>query len=59
MNKIEERIVWVTDKEGRYFLCRIKNYLDKNRKTPYKLEELSMSERASCRDVDKILGIEP
>jgi hypothetical protein len=62
MNDLERNLVWVTDNQGKEFLCTLdsecNDALESNRKIPQKFEELSMCERVSCRDVDEVLGVE-
>ena len=65
MNEYERRLVWVNDKEGREYLCTLDSEcnatferLESSREIPNSLEELSACERASCRDVEEVLGVE-
>ena len=49
-----ENLVWVNDKEGKEFVCRLDGYRD----GPKKFDDLSEHERLSCRNVNEIIGTE-
>jgi len=62
MSGFEESLIWIKDKDGKEFLCTLNSEcnetMDSDRKIPHNLEELSMCERVSCREVDEVLGVE-
>lgn len=50
-----ENLVWVSDKDGKEFVCALDRHDDT---TPTRFDELSEHERQSCRDVNEIIGTE-